>query len=235
MVSMNVEIVSTSTYWATNRVVAGAQHAAITSDSYASHAHVVLGNQLVRALVLTQVPDANISSTVTADQLALIWMDNHIIDRNAVCVISLYVPAPGVPDLDGPILARRDEPLGLAVECDARDIRRMSVKDEDSIWVGGFDIVELDRVVAGGGEVAFVGRYGQTIDLRIRVWNGTGADTRKRLPEAMVPCQHRMQATMAALCADRIVWSYPAVVVVSINIRVGSQLCAPVHRMTDML
>lgn len=121
------------------------------------------------------------------------------------------------------------------MKCDARNIGRVAVKGKYGVGVGRFDVVELDRVVPSGGEVAFVRRYAQAIDLRVGVWDGARADARKRLPEARIPRQHRMQAAMAALCADRIVWSYPAVVVVSTNMRVGSRLSAPVHRMTDML
>jgi hypothetical protein len=57
------------------------------------------------------------------------------------------------------------------MKSDARDIVGMPFEGEDSAWVGGFDVVELDRVVASGGEIAFVGRNAEAIYLGIGVRN----------------------------------------------------------------
>lgn len=193
-VVVSTEWLREMTCWDAYSIVTGAHHTAITGNGHASHAHVILGNQLVRALVLAQVPDSNVTSAVTANQLALVRVDDYIIHRNTVGVVALYVAAPGIPDFDGAVLTRCHQPLGLAVECDASDVGRMAVKGENGVWVSRLDVVELHRVVTGGGEIAFVRRYAQAIDLRVGVWDGARANARQRFPEARSPNQHTIQA-----------------------------------------
>jgi hypothetical protein len=65
----------------------------------------------VAALVFTQIPDAHISAAVAANQLSLVRVDDYIVDRDTVRIIALHVAAPRVPDLDGAIFGRGDEPL----------------------------------------------------------------------------------------------------------------------------
>jgi hypothetical protein len=61
------------------------------------------------------------------------------------------------------------------VERHAGDVARVPVECEDRVWVCGLDVVELDGVVAGGGEVALVGRDAEAVYLRI--WVGDCART----------------------------------------------------------
>lgn len=138
----------------------------------------------MRALVLAQVPDAHVSSAVAADQLALVRVDDHVIDGHAVGVVALHAARARIPDLDGAIFGARHHPLALAVESNASDVGRVALKGQDRIWVRGLDLIKLDRVVAGGSEEAFVGRDAQAVDLGIRMRNCPGADAGKRLPEA---------------------------------------------------
>ncbi len=70
------------------------------------------------------------------------------------------------------------------MERDARDVGRVPVKGEDGVGVGRLDVVELDGVVAGGGEVALVGRDAEPVDLRVGVGDGAGADAGEGFPEA---------------------------------------------------
>jgi hypothetical protein len=70
------------------------------------------------------------------------------------------------------------------VESYARDVGGVSVEGEDGIGVGGFDVVELDRVVAGGREVALVGRDAKAVDLGVWVGDCAGADAAESFPEA---------------------------------------------------
>lgn len=66
----------------------------------------------------------------------------------------------------------------------ARDVGRVSVKGEDGIGVRRFDVVELNGVVARGGEVALVGRDTEAVYLAVRVWNRARADAAERFPES---------------------------------------------------
>jgi hypothetical protein len=36
------------------------------------------------ALVLTEVPDAHVSTAVAGDQLSLIWVNDNVVDRDAM-------------------------------------------------------------------------------------------------------------------------------------------------------
>jgi hypothetical protein len=82
----------------------------------------------VATFVLAQVPDAHIASAIAADEFSLVGVDDDVVDGDAVRVVALHVAAPGVPDLDGAVFGRRDQPLGLAVECYAGDVGRVAVK-----------------------------------------------------------------------------------------------------------
>jgi hypothetical protein len=51
------------------------------------------------------------------------------------------------------------------MECDARNVASVTFECEDRGWVGGFNIVKLDCMVACRSEESFVGRNAQSIDL----------------------------------------------------------------------
>jgi hypothetical protein len=112
-------------------------------------------------------------------------MDDYIVDGDAVGVVALDIAAARVPDLDGAVLGARDQPLGLAVKGDARDVGRVAVEGQDRIRIRRLDVIELDGVVARGGEVALVGRDAEAVHLRVGVGDGAGADATEGLPEAL--------------------------------------------------
>jgi hypothetical protein len=58
----------------------------------------------VRAFVLSKIPDSHVPAAIAADQLALIGVDNHIIDWSAMGVVALHTASPCVPDLDRAVL-----------------------------------------------------------------------------------------------------------------------------------
>ena len=138
----------------------------------------------MRALVLAQVPDPHITPAITANELALIGVNDDVVDGRAMGVVTLDTARPRIPDLDGAILGARHHPLALAVERDARDVGRVAFKREHGIGVGRLDLVEFDRVVAGGGEEALVGGDAEPVYLRVGVRNCAGADAGEGFPEA---------------------------------------------------
>jgi hypothetical protein len=139
----------------------------------------------VGAVVLGQVPDTDASSTVTADDLTLVWMNDDVIDWGSMRIRTLDSSAACLPNLDSSVLRASDHPFALTVECDTGDVVRVTFESQDRIWVCRFDIVELDIVVASGSEETFIWRDTETIDLGVRVLNGARADTRESLPESM--------------------------------------------------
>ncbi|KAJ8106163.1 hypothetical protein OPT61_g9722 [Boeremia exigua] len=185
-------------------VVPGAHHAAVAGNGDTGDRYVVLWDQLVAALVLAEVPDAHIAAAVAADQLALVGVDDDVVDGDAVGIVALDIATAGVPNLDRAVLARGDQPLGLAVEGDACDVAGVAIEGQDRVGVGRLDVVKLHRVVTSSGEVPFVGRDAEAIDLRVGVWDRAGANAREGLPEAgrgqSGVCRGRVRA-------DRIVWS----------------------------
>jgi hypothetical protein len=50
-------------------------------------------------LILAQIPNPHIASAITTNQLALIRMDDHIIDGNAMHVVPLHAARPRIPYL----------------------------------------------------------------------------------------------------------------------------------------
>lgn len=51
-----------------------------------------------------------------------------------------------------------DHPFAFAVECDTSDVTSVALECQHSCRVGRLDVVQLDGVVACGGEEAFIRR-----------------------------------------------------------------------------
>jgi hypothetical protein len=123
----------------------------------------------VRAVILGQIPDPYTSSSITAYDLSLVGMNDHIIDWAAVRVASLDGTAASLPYLDRAIFRACDHPFPLTMKCDASNIARVTFEREERVWVGGLDIVELYCVMASGSKEALIGRYTEPVDLGIGV------------------------------------------------------------------
>ena len=166
------------------RVIAGAQQSSIARHGYARHSNVFLRNELVTTLVLAEIPDPNISTTVTRNELALVGMDDHIVDGEAMRVVTLDATKTSIPDLDSAILRACDHPFPFAMEGYTRDIAGMTFEGEDRARIGRADIVKLDSVTTSGREIVLVWGDTETIDLGVRMVNGARADSRESLPKA---------------------------------------------------
>lgn len=140
----------------------------------------------MRAVVLGEVPDSDATSTIAADDLSLVWMDNYIIDWTAVVVAALNRATAGLPDLHCSIFGASNHPFAFAVECNACDVAGMTLEGQERVWVSGFDIVEFDAVVTCSRKETFIWRDTEPIDLRVRVLNGTRTYSGKSLPEPIV-------------------------------------------------
>jgi hypothetical protein len=138
----------------------------------------------MRAVVLCKIPYAHAASTVTGNDLALVWVDDYIVDRGAMGIASLDRTAPGLPDFDCAIFRACDHPFSFAVKCDACDIACMAFECEKGVWVCGFDVVEFDSVMTSSGKEAFVGGDTEAVDLGIRMLDRSRADAREGFPEA---------------------------------------------------
>lgn len=53
------------------------------------------------AFVLAEVPDPHISAAVAGNELSLVWVNDDVVHRYAVRVVSLNVATTSVPDFDG--------------------------------------------------------------------------------------------------------------------------------------
>jgi len=104
------------------RVVPSAEKRTIARHGHTSHRDIILRNELVSALVFAQVPDPDISSTVTANEFALIRMNDNIVDRNSMAVVTLISASAGIPDLDIAIFGASDHPFSLTVESYSSDV-----------------------------------------------------------------------------------------------------------------
>lgn len=65
------------------------------------------------------------------------------------------------------------------------DVVRVPIKRHDGVRVRRLDIVEFDIVMACGRQKALIGSDAKTIHLGIRVLDGSRADARQSLPEAV--------------------------------------------------
>lgn len=139
-------------------IVCGAQQGTVASDRNARYRHILLGNQLMGAVILSQVPDADTTSPVAADNLSLIRVNHDVVGGASVIIAPLDGAGACFPDLDSAILGARDHPFALAVERDAGNVACVAFKGHERIGIRGLDVVKLDGVVAGGGEEALVWR-----------------------------------------------------------------------------
>lgn len=87
----------------------------------------------------------------------MVRMNDHIVDRTSMAVVSLYRARLCVPDLDCSIFRRSHHPLGFAVKSDCGDIARVSIETEKRIWIVAFAGEELDAVIASRSDDGFVG------------------------------------------------------------------------------
>jgi hypothetical protein len=178
-------------------LASSAQQRSIGSDTDTCNGAVFLGLQLVNALALTQVPDANHATTITTDQFSLVGVDDDVIDGELVSVVALKAAAANVPDLDGAVLGASDHPFALTVECDSGDVSGMALKSHQWVRVARLGVKQLDIVMARNGEILLVGGDAESIDLRVRVLNGAGADARESFPEAVL-----IKRVLAAVTGD---------------------------------
>ena len=87
----------------THGVVPSHQHTTVGRNAHTADRDVVFGNQLVSALILSQIPDANVSCLVAANQFSLVGMDHYIVDRRVVLIIALNLACASIPNLDGSV------------------------------------------------------------------------------------------------------------------------------------
>lgn len=138
-------------------VVPRTQQTAVTSDRHRRHGDIVLRDELMGALVFAEVPDADVAAAVAGDELALVGVDDDVVDGGAVVVVALHAAGLGVPDLDAAVFGARHHPLGVAVEADPRDVVGVAFESEDRVAiVAGTLVVTLGGagvvgVVAGAG------------------------------------------------------------------------------------
>lgn len=142
----------------THSIICGTEQGTVAGDRNARDGHIRLRDELMGAVVCRKIPHADAAAPVAGDDLALVWMDDYIVDWRAMVVAALDGAAAGFPDLDGAVLRARHHPLALAVECDASDVAGVALEGEERVGVCRLDVEELDGVVAGGGKEALIGR-----------------------------------------------------------------------------
>lgn len=145
----------------------------------------------MRAVIFRQVPHANAAVAVAADDFALVRVNDDVVGGAAVAVATLNLAGTRLPDLDGAVLRACDHPFSFAVKGDACDVPGVTLKGQEGVRVGRLDVEELDRVVAGGSEEALVGRYAETVDLRVGVLDRARADAGKCFPEPVMSVSRR--------------------------------------------
>lgn len=64
----------------TYRVVSSTKKGAVGCYSDTGHGYLILRNELVGAGVLSQIPEPNATTPVTTNDLALVWMNHHVVD-----------------------------------------------------------------------------------------------------------------------------------------------------------
>jgi hypothetical protein len=158
-------------------VVSGTEHGSITCDTDTGNRDSFFGDELMSTTRLSKVPDADIATAVTADQFSLVRVNDHVVNRRAVDVVALDAATAGIPYFDGDVFRACNHPFPFTVESYACNIAGMTFECENGVRVAGFDVVELDIVVAGRRKVALVGSDAEAIDLRVGMLDCARADS----------------------------------------------------------
>lgn len=111
----------------------------------------------MRTCVFCQIPHSDGSRSIAADNFTLVGMDHNVVGWRAMIVASLNRTCPSLPNLHGAILRARHHPFSFAMKGNACDVSRVALKRQKRVRIRRFDVIELDRVVASGGEKALVG------------------------------------------------------------------------------
>ena len=139
------------------RVGASAKGRPITRNGNTRNRYVFFRNKLMGAVVFRKIPYSNTSTFVAADNLALVWMNDYVVYSRAMRVASLNCATSSLPYFDSPILRTCNHPFALTVKLNTGYISCMPLKGKKRIWVGGFDIVELYRMVPSSCKKTLVG------------------------------------------------------------------------------
>ena len=102
-----------------------------------------------------------------------------------MAVVALQTTRPCVPHLHRPIFGAGHHPFSFAMKSHPGDVVRVPIKRHDGVRVRRLDIVEFDIVMACGRQKALIGSDAKTIHLGIWVLDGSRADARQSLPEAV--------------------------------------------------
>ena len=116
-------------------LISGAKQRSITGNTDTENRSVLLRYQLMSTYTLTQVPDTDHTGVVATDELALVGMDDHIVDCSTVNIIPLQATCASIPNLHSSILGASDHPFSLAVECHAGDVVRVTFKGNHGIGI----------------------------------------------------------------------------------------------------
>lgn len=76
-------------------------------------------------------------------------MNDDIVDRNSMAIVTLVGAGASIPDLNVSVFGASNHPFPLAVERYASDVAGVAFEGEDGIRVGRLDLVKLDVVVPG--------------------------------------------------------------------------------------
>jgi len=114
---------------------------------------------------LSEIPNANHASAITADQLTLVRVNYNVIYCSSVNVVALQGTGASIPDFDSPIFGACYHPLAFTVECDTSDVVGVTFEGHHRVRVGGLDVIELDISVTGGSKEALIRSDAEAINL----------------------------------------------------------------------
>ena len=166
------------------RIVPCTEEATITCNSDTGHGDVLLWIKLLCAEILAKIPNLYTACAVTGDQLPLVWMYYNIVDGTLVIIDSLDASILSMPHLYKAIFRTRHNPLPFTMELHTRNVSGVARESHDRLWIGRLHIEKFYIVIAGCGKKSFIRGDAESIDLRIRMLDCTGADARQSFPES---------------------------------------------------
>jgi hypothetical protein len=85
-------------------------------------------------------------------------MNDHVIDAIifTVVIVSLLATGTRIPNFDSAILRGSNHPFAFTMEADTSNITLVAFKSQHGVWVGRFNIVELDINTTSRGKETLV-------------------------------------------------------------------------------
>lgn len=164
-------------------VISSNEHSSIRGNAHAANRNSFLGDEVVSACILAEIPHPQISSMVARNDFTLVRMDDNIVNWGSMMIITLDRGHAHVPNFDGSVLTASRHPSPICLYRKGSDVSFVALKGHYRVRIVRLDVVEPNGACARTGEILLVVSDDHAIDLSVVVLDGSAAHATESLPE----------------------------------------------------